>query len=59
ITSQASVVEEKPDEVLNEHTEETCTVWVTKAKGEKCCRCWKYRELNSDGICPDCAEAIK
>ena len=49
ITSQAFVTEEKPADVLNEYTEEETTVWVTKAIGEKCCRCWKYRELNSDG----------
>ena len=58
ITSQAFVTEEKPSDVLNEYTEEETTVWVTKAHGEKCCRCWKYRELNSDGICPDCQEAV-
>lgn len=59
ITSQAYVCEEKPEDVLNEYTEDNTTVWVTKAKGEKCCRCWKYRELNSDGICPECQEAVK
>lgn len=58
ITSQAVVADEKPADVLNEYTEDGCTVWVTKAHGEKCCRCWKYRELNADGICPDCQEAI-
>ena len=58
ITSQAFVAEEKPSEVLNEHTEEGTTVWVTKAHGEQCCRCWKYRELNSDGMCPECQDAV-
>ena len=58
ITSQAFVTEEKPADVLNEYTEDETTVWVTKAHGEKCCRCWKYRELNSDGICPECQEAV-
>ena len=58
ITSQAVVADEKPADVLNEYSEDGCTVWVTKAHGEKCCRCWKYRELNEDGICPDCQEAI-
>ena len=59
IVSQAKLTEEKPsEEILNEHTEEGYQVWVVKAKGEKCCRCWKYRELNSNGICPDCAEAV-
>lgn len=59
IVSQATLATGAPSEVLNEYSEEGYTVWVTKAKGEKCTRCWKYRELNEDGICPDCADAIK
>ena len=59
ITSQAYVCSEKSENVLNEYTEEGYTVWVTKAEGEKCERCWKYRKLNSDGICSECEEAIK
>lgn len=58
IVSQANLADEKPSDVLNEYPEEGYTVWVTKAHGEKCTRCWKYRELNEDGICPDCADAI-
>ena len=59
ITSQAYVTDEKPSGVLNEYKEDDYTVWVTAAEGEKCARCWKYRKLNSDGICDDCAAAIK
>jgi len=59
ITSQVYVTETAPGEVLNEYTEDGITVWVVKAEGEKCCRCWKYRKLNTDGICEDCADAIK
>lgn len=58
IVSQAYLTQEKPSDVLNEYVEEGYTVWVTKAKGEKCIRCWKYRDLNNDGICSDCVEAI-
>lgn len=58
IVSQANLADEKPSDVLNEYSEEGYTVWVTKAHGEKCTRCWKYRELNEDGICPDCADAF-
>ena len=58
IVSQANLADEKPSDVLNEYSEEGYTVLVTKAHGEKCTRCWKYRELNEDGICPDCADAI-
>ena len=59
IVSQAYITNEKPSGVLNEYKEDDYTVWVTKAEGEKCSRCWKYRKLNSDGICEDCLEAIK
>ena len=58
IVSQATLSDVAPSDVLNEYSEDGCTVWVTKAQGEKCTRCWKYRELNEDGICPDCADAI-
>jgi len=59
IVSQAHITDEKPSGVLNEYKEDDYTVWVLKAEGEKCSRCWKYRKLNSDGICEDCLEAIK
>ncbi|MGN0031425.1 MAG: isoleucine--tRNA ligase [Candidatus Gastranaerophilaceae bacterium] len=59
IVSQATLADAAPSEVLNEYSEDGYTVWVTKAQGEKCTRCWKYRTLNEDGICPDCEEAIK
>ncbi len=60
IVSQAVVTDAAPsEEILNEYSEEGYKVWVVKAKGEKCCRCWKYRELNSDGICSDCQEAVE
>lgn len=59
IVSQAMLTETEPyDEIMNEHSEDGYTVWVTRAKGEKCSRCWKYRELNDNGICPDCQEAV-
>ena len=32
---------------------------VEKVKGDKCQRCWKYREtLHSNNICDRCEEAI-
>ena len=46
---------EKP---LNEYSKDDYTVKVFKATGQKCSRCWKYRELNEDGICEDCKNAI-
>ncbi len=62
ITSQAYVTETAPQNVLNEYTEDGITVWVTKAEGEKCERCWKYRKLGEVSghptICKDCAEAV-
>jgi isoleucyl-tRNA synthetase len=63
ITSQAYVTSEKPNDVLTEYTEDDYTIWVTKAKGEKCERCWKYRELGNhsghETICDECFEAIQ
>ena len=59
IVSQAYVAESAPSNVLNEYTEDEITVWVVKAEGEKCCRCWKYRNLNADGICEDCQAAVE
>ncbi len=62
ITSQAYVTETEPQDVLNEYTEDGITVWVVKAEGEKCERCWKFRKLGEDAghetICSDCAEAV-
>ena len=63
ITSQAYITEEKPNNILNEYSEEGYTVWVTKAEGEKCERCWKYRKLGEhqgyETICSDCYDAIQ
>ena len=62
IVSQAHISETAPSEVLNEYTEEGITVWVTKAEGEKCERCWKYRKLGEvaghETVCTDCANAV-
>ncbi len=63
IVSQAHISDSKPENTLNEYTENDITVWVTKAEGEKCERCWKYRKLGEHSghatICSDCYEAIK
>ena len=62
ITSQAFVVKEKPADIMNEYSEEGYSVYVTKAQGEKCERCWKYRPLGKiegyETICEDCYNAI-
>lgn len=62
ITSQAYVADEAPAEVLNEYTENGITVWATKAEGEKCERCWKFRKLGEhaghETICSDCYDAV-
>ena len=44
---------------ISEYEQDGLTVKIARAQGEKCSRCWKYRSLNEDGICHDCAEAIK
>ena len=62
ITSQAFIVEEKPADVMNEYSEDGYNVYVTKALGEKCERCWKYRKLGNNvqhaTLCDECVEAI-
>ena len=60
ITSQAVLTEKAPENVLNEYAEDDYTIYVAKATGTKCERCWKYREI-ADGttICEECLEAIK
>ena len=63
IVSQAHVTDSAPSDVLNEYSENEITVWVVKAEGEKCERCWKYRKLGEhaghETICSDCFEAIQ
>ena len=62
ITSQAYVTETAPDDIMNEYSEGDTTVWVVKAEGEKCERCWKYRKIGEhaghETICSDCYDAI-
>ncbi len=62
ITSQAFLTDKAPENVMNEHKEDEYTIYVTHAIGEKCDRCWKYRQLvDIDGqgsICHDCIKAI-
>ncbi len=59
IVSQVYLGETPNTEVLTTYEQDDIKVEVIKAKGEKCARCWKYRELNEQGICEDCANAIK
>ncbi len=63
IVSQAYVADNEPKNALNEYNENGITVWVTRAEGEKCERCWKYRTLGEHTehatICSDCYEAIR
>jgi len=51
------------NEVLNTFEEDGIKVQVTKALGEKCERCWKYRVLDKNSkhptICEDCQKAIE
>ncbi len=52
-------LENQPEEVLSEYSQDDFNVKVLKAKGEKCSRCWKYRTLDDDGICEDCKKAVE
>ena len=63
ITSQAYIVDQDiTEDVLNVYEEGPFKIFVTKASGEKCERCWKYRDLGViDGhetICKDCFDSI-
>ncbi|MCD8024705.1 MAG: isoleucine--tRNA ligase [Candidatus Gastranaerophilales bacterium] len=50
---------EKPDfNAIHTFEQDGIKIQVSKASGEKCQRCWKYRNLNKEGICDDCAEAV-
>ncbi|MBR1617791.1 isoleucine--tRNA ligase [bacterium] len=51
-------LDKKEGDVLSSYEQDNFKIEVTKASGEKCQRCWKYRELNQDGICQDCLDAI-
>ncbi len=62
ITSQAYIVNKSPKDVMREYSEDGYNVFVTKAEGEKCERCWKYRHLGThseyETICDDCYNAV-
>ena len=62
ITSQAFVVDEAPENAAYKYEEDGYTIYVAKAIGKKCERCWKYRELGTDSshptLCAECAEAL-
>ena len=57
IVSHAHIAQNEED-ILNEYSQDDYCVKVSKARGEKCARCWKYRELDEEGICKDCRKAI-
>ncbi len=59
IVSHAYAGKKEEFKPIFEYKEDGITVQVQKADGQKCQRCWKYRELNSDGICPECQKAIE
>lgn len=62
IVSQVFVEGEAPAEVLNTYESDGVKIMVGAAIGEKCDRCWKYRQLGVDSthdtICQECLEAI-
>ncbi|MHB1476467.1 MAG: class I tRNA ligase family protein, partial [Coriobacteriia bacterium] len=35
------------------------SVSVDRATGEKCPRCWNWRELETDGLCARCSEVVR
>lgn len=59
ITSSAKITENAPNEALSTYKQDDYTIYILKADGKKCERCWKYRELNEKNICKDCTNAIE
>ncbi len=51
-------IKDEGQDALNTYSQDEYDVKVLKAQGQKCVRCWKYRDLNEQGICKDCLEAI-
>jgi isoleucyl-tRNA synthetase len=43
---------------LDVRTACTVCVQITPAIGEKCPRCWSFRDLTEDGVCARCASAL-
>lgn len=42
---------------VSQGDELACT--VLSANGDKCPRCWNFRTLGADGLCPRCADAVR
>ncbi len=62
ITSGFNITEKKPSEFISsyEDPETKVVIYVKRATGDKCPRCWKYHEKVADlGVCPRCAEVLK
>ena len=58
IVSHVFTKDDKDFETISTFEQDGYIVKIQKAHGQKCERCWKYRSLNQDGICSDCAQAI-
>jgi isoleucyl-tRNA synthetase len=44
--------------ILEDAVGESVTVTVGRAEGEKCPRCWNWRELGPDGLCARCSAVV-
>lgn len=64
ITSQVFLCDKEPEGTLTSwgSMDANKNIWITRAKGEKCQRCWKYRKLGEykghETICSECHGAI-
>ena len=60
----AEILGTSPDYLMGETEEpapaagDELTCSVEPAHGEKCPRCWNFRELGEDGLCPRCSAAV-
>lgn len=58
IVSHVYLKEKEGFNSISNFEKDDTEIKISEASGEKCARCWKYRELNEDGICKDCLDAI-
>jgi isoleucyl-tRNA synthetase len=38
---------------------QSCVAYIARPSGQKCGRCWRYLEINKEGLCGRCEDVIK
>jgi isoleucyl-tRNA synthetase len=42
-----------------EERTQSCVAYIVRPSGEKCGRCWRYLQINQEGLCGRCDDVIK